>query len=1447
MSNIRIRTTPGDNSFLSVNLNQKFDFIEILSLTLRQEDVYRNFCSDYGVVIGRVSVNNGFGVPNAKVSIFIPVDDLDKEDSEIFGLYPYEQVTDKNADGLRYNLLPKNNESKDDCYTPIGSFPNKREVLDSDSALYVYCKYYKFTTTTNKSGDYMFFGVPVGDYQVHVDVDMSDIGLITQKPYDFIREGSNGKLFETPGKFKPGTNLDTLTQLKSRTPVSVNVQPFWGDVDQCQVGITRLDIDLATNIKPHALFIGSIISDSEKNSINKNCRPRKRVGNLEDMATGGGRVEMIRKNKSGETERFDVLGGEVIDDDGVWAYQVPMNLDYVITDEFGNLIPTDDESKGLPTRARVRFRIKMNITGGEGRLRTRASYLVPHNPANVSDSDYTFDERTKDISFTDLYWNKIYTVSNHITRIQKNCTSTTACSKNRNFLGIKNVDDGPNTPFPFNKLTTSGSALFPLFVILCIVMTLFATIVFAINKVISAINSIINILNSVLDFFGVNPINCIKYILLDCNDEKYCVGCSSSNCGYPATEDPKILDADNKKWIDCITTVLADALGLLKFDFYNDWVNGTLYAYLLKYKIKRRGKGKERFCDYDCEDDQNGVDNNEDGQEDNKCKTISIVDTCTQASPQNNSNVSASDDYANTLKDLEINEGLIKKDVEGNELYYAAISKNNIRLYSTNIVSLGAVFDCDWQGVPKFYNYLVDTTFNIPPLAAEYYESNDPFYPDQIETSGYDTPGNNSGSLIAKITCLNISTNSNNCNNIRRLCELGVGLDEDRRDPVNGTGTPVDNKITNADVENPWIRGVFTYANYPTPLNNVPLVFIDNGGTMNYQDQYYKIFRGYDYLIPNNPPLWFYKNSYYFYFGLNQGKSALQKMLSNYFPDCIKPKKNDLEIIIDNVIDDNITGVGTGQISFHIEGGIGPFTYQWLGPTYNGVQFQCPDPNGTLTQSDCGNSDGSDFILQNLLGGQYTLVVTDSSGQQTSTTVNLTGINAVQCQTTPSPTNPSGDGRIIININGGVSPYTVTIAGITDTQFNETITTTLQTYCYGNCPAPNIPVASNTLPAGEYLVTVVDSGIQATIGGQPTIITTQCSDSVLIAQPSNVDILPNYSDAPCYDSFGSGEISVVGGVAPYDISWLLTSTSNPAYQPLVGTVISTNIQTNELPSGTYTINVIDLAGNTESTSIIINEPPQITLNVQSLEAPGCIFSSSGRINLNINGNLPPYTIEIDGDISQVINNQPNGLLTIDNLNASAYTITVTDSNSCQNTINVTVPAPQYGELYVRGLSKTYTIGSTNVSRIIIRFTGGHGGPYHFRLPNGNWINLGNPYAQTLPVSDYTVLNPNYTLYQSTTSINNQPTFEFQFWVTDTPGAPQLYPFDFDYYLTDGGQQNTYAMFRGNITLFNNGTNGGSEDSFYGTTAPYGCYSYRNDAGNPVIGNTPQGTLITQPT
>ena len=109
-----------------------------------------------------------------------------------------------------------------------------------------------------------------------------------------------------------------------------------------------------------------------------------------------------------------------------------MNLDYIGTDEYGNVVPTDNPSKGIPTRAQVRFRISKTESGDEGFSRHTAKYLVPMNPIlneekvvptlKVSGSDaekmYNFGSATPDSCFRDLYWNNVYSVKNYIPKSQ---------------------------------------------------------------------------------------------------------------------------------------------------------------------------------------------------------------------------------------------------------------------------------------------------------------------------------------------------------------------------------------------------------------------------------------------------------------------------------------------------------------------------------------------------------------------------------------------------------------------------------------------------------------------------------------------------------------------------------------------------------------------------------------------------------------------------------------------------------------------------------------------------------------------------------------------------------------------------------------------------------------------------------------------------------------------
>jgi hypothetical protein len=95
----RIRTELGITKSINVELDQEFEFLEILSLKLNQTDIYLRACSEYGVIVGRVTANNGLGLPNARVSIFIPIEAIDESNPVISSIYPYKSPEDKNEDG----------------------------------------------------------------------------------------------------------------------------------------------------------------------------------------------------------------------------------------------------------------------------------------------------------------------------------------------------------------------------------------------------------------------------------------------------------------------------------------------------------------------------------------------------------------------------------------------------------------------------------------------------------------------------------------------------------------------------------------------------------------------------------------------------------------------------------------------------------------------------------------------------------------------------------------------------------------------------------------------------------------------------------------------------------------------------------------------------------------------------------------------------------------------------------------------------------------------------------------------------------------------------------------------------------------------------------------------------------------------------------------------------
>ena len=398
---IKIDLSENTDKYLKIKLDQDIEQLEFLSLKLKQEDIYNSFNADFGVVVGRVIANDGIGVPNAKLSVFIPISDEDKTRPDIYSIYPYETPRDENNDGKRYNLLPRTSSiTKNGVYKPrqpFGSFPSKEEISTNETLLEIYDKYYKFTTITNDSGDYMFFGVPVGLQTIHMSVDITDIGEYSMSPIGMIKNlGYSENLFSSDGfNIKEQKKLEDLPNIETQE-ISVNVLPFWGDSELFDIGITRQDFNIRAQIKSNIIIFGTIgtmgepcvigtpdigdrrvtsfyyLSNEKDNELNLDIRTLRGSDKLNiNIYTYPNHIkeEDIRYDLDNEFDDInDYLNRKKINtktdiiklpeteyyyyvNNGFFVLIINCNRDRVITDENGDLTPiSEDSNQGVFSR-----------------------------------------------------------------------------------------------------------------------------------------------------------------------------------------------------------------------------------------------------------------------------------------------------------------------------------------------------------------------------------------------------------------------------------------------------------------------------------------------------------------------------------------------------------------------------------------------------------------------------------------------------------------------------------------------------------------------------------------------------------------------------------------------------------------------------------------------------------------------------------------------------------------------------------------------------------------------------------------------------------------------------------------------------------------------------------------------------------------------------------------
>ena len=1089
-------------------MRQDFDFMEILSLKLSQKDAYKIHSSNYGVIIGRVLANDAFGIPNAKISVFIERDDNDTTDMET--IYPYEEITGKDKEGRRYNLLP--DDSDDECYRIVGTFPNKRLLLDDNTYLEVYDKYWKYSTVTNNAGDYMIFGVPAGNQQIHVDIDMSDIGILSQKPRDYMYKGYTETLFDSSTQFKKSTNLDNLTQIFSQNK-SVFVYPFWGDADNGIAAITRADIQINYKFEPTCVFMGSIISDNDGNSINHKCGGSQKSGFNRQLVAGEGTIEMIRKTQDGLVEEYPIQGNRLIDSDGVWCYQIPMNLDFVGTDEYGNIVPTDNPSKGIPTRTQVRFRISKTETGGEGFSNHTAKYLVPMNPildetkvvpttkettGQEMERMYNFGSNTPQSCFRDLYWNNVYSVKNFIPKTQ---TAKKGYSPYYNALKACNSVDNQN-PVPFNKLMINIPFTY---MFICLLFTIVITIINVVNKMINLINEFLGLINKLADiclpfigcpfgFLRIGYVGCIPMQAGTNSDNKvYYPGCNQR--GMDAADCPEDMDSckkvsDKEELMDVIQQNLSQEYDVVRLDLFQDWINGCLYMPLWFWKKTKKKKflfftikeAKNQFCD--CDKEYSRL----------KTKVTCNIKYANSSLKTSRDSVSLNEDKWHKTRDKSIGfkNGLIKrvKNSVGELIYYYTgfqASNNDsskitnilqrkapfeiVRLFATDIILLGNLNESNIYGIPQLFNRLPSTSSNIPPIAT--IEESDTSEEETGKSSntindngdekgntvvtgmdwghsgGDDTPIYKNG-LFLDLACLYADTRSKACINVERMSELGVSLDMSYKmtyakgsDLVEGV-IDSDGFINKFEINDNDSRAMFATLNhvgfvpqdyqdekemYTTQVNDentnylIPkfkyIYPVDFDGRMkpimeDYEngfaqplydnsDESYVTFRlgaeknsrdrkrhfyyssGNDDGTEKEMPL--YNNSFFFYFGINKGNTAIDKFTSKFIAPCAKDSKKPFTILtetqgkVECKSIYNISGFTVPYIKVSLDDIQIPYSYELLDSSNNTLAVETNKAETEFTIPDAESKITSGIEVTNQT---YTIKVTDGNGKKQS-------------------------------------------------------------------------------------------------------------------------------------------------------------------------------------------------------------------------------------------------------------------------------------------------------------------------------------------------------------------------------------------------------------------------------------------------------------------------------
>lgn len=257
------------------------------------------------------------------------------------------------------------------------------------------------------------------------------------------------------------------------------------------------------------------------------------------------------------------------------------------------------------------------------------------------------------------------------------------------------------------------------------------------------------------------------------------------------------------------------------------------------------------------------------------------------------------------------------------------------------------------------------------------------------------------------------------------------------------------------------------------------------------------------------------------------------------------------------------------------------------------------------------------FTINNLAAGSYTVTMLDSAGNVFTDSVSVVSPPQIVLSAIVGGASSSTatDGFIDLSVTGGSPGY---MYNWSNTEITEDI---------------------DSLAYGTYTVTVYDAN-------GCSVVDSFVVDSVYVAIPmTSSGVVTNEL---CFaDSNGAIDLTVQYG--------------SPAYSYLWNTGDTIEDLTN-LTQGTYIVTIIDTAGSALIDTFVVAGNPQIVLSGTQTPASNST-TADGGYDLSVSGGVAPFTF--------VWSNTTN-TEDLTSVLAGAYSVTVTDSAGCTETLAITI-------------------------------------------------------------------------------------------------------------------------------------------------------------------------------